>query len=282
MVLDRVLEDPHRVRALVAAGGPYRFQTRPGSLVWPTWRTEWASDGVVHLADAGDLFTHAGFVAAAAQMCGSDDVEPRSLYVNISTPCMGQPVSHTDLPQFRGVDSSDVPEWFLQVMGASRLFEDARITTVTAVSWFHLGPRGYYRYWPEGRDAPSVRHERMWNTAVVGDNDFMHHKVERIGDPDAGPPQGLSAAALLRHDPSGWWIDDGGELARYRDDEVRVSLSWTARVHDGSTAVIEPGVVWDRIGPLVADDLAARSLEELFGDDARHYLVDRWPGFLPG
>lgn len=283
IVLDHVLDDPDRVRRLVHAGGPYRFQDRPGSLVWPTWRTNWAEGGSIVVADAADLLHHPGFIAAAAAMCGSDEVEPRSVYVNIGTPCMGQPVSHTDLPQFRGVDTADAPEWFLQVMGASRLFEDARITTVTAVSWFHAGERGFYRYWPRGRDHDSIRHEVMWNTAVVGDNDFMHHKVERIGEPGEGPPEGLTAASTLHCDGEGWWVeDDGTVLARYRDDQVRVSLSWTARVHDGSSATIDANDVWTRMGPLVVNDLPATSLADLFGDEARHYLVDRWPGFLPG
>ncbi len=65
------------------------------------------------------------------------------------------------------------------------------------MAWFYTGERGFFRYWPDGRDAPSVRHDNVWNTAVVGDNDFMHHQVERVGPVDAERIDGLTIDAAL-------------------------------------------------------------------------------------
>ncbi len=78
-----------------------------------------------------------------------------------------------------------------------------RENIATAVCWFHRGDRGHFRYWPDGRDAPSVRHEHIRNTGVVGDNDFMHHRVEKVGQPAAALVAGLSIDSLLECDETG-------------------------------------------------------------------------------
>ena len=84
--------------------------------------------------------------------------------MNLTTPSGGQTVSHTDIPEFRGVDRHNAESWFLQAMDASGLFEEERITSITA---------------------------------VVGDNDFMHHKVERTGAPGVKAPARLSIDSTL-------------------------------------------------------------------------------------
>ena len=169
-------------------------------------------------------------------------------------------------------------------MGASGLFEPERITTITAVAWFHTGELGFFRYWPMGRDQESVQHEDMWNTAVVGDNDFMHHKVERTGPRDMKPPAEMTMDTFLDHDGDDWIIvEDGRTLDRYGDEHVRLSLSWRAKVveRDTSADPITLDDVLARFADQVGDDFAASSTDELFTEAARDQLVARWPGFRP-
>ncbi len=253
VLVEPLLDDPDRVRELARNNGPFYQPGRylvdsavadaagagakktdvvvPKGIVGPVFRGDWSTDGTTHLAGTEDLLTLPGFVDNAKAMCGTDVVVPEQVFVNLTAPSGGQPFSHVDIPVFLGVDRSNAPGWLLIAMGASRLFEAERTTIITAVSWFYEGERGYFRYWPNGRDAESVRHEAMFNTAVVGDNDFMHHKVERTGPQGARGPEGMTIDSILDFDGTQWVItDDGIELARYDEAEIRLSLSWKARV----------------------------------------------------
>lgn len=313
-----VVDDPDAIRAMARANGPYFMPARylvrssaaaaasddeaaadkvPAGLIGPTFRGDWAFGGEVLVDGAAPLLHHDGFLAAAAEMCGSDVIEPEQVFVNLTGPSGGQPFSHVDIPEFVGVDRTNAPGWLLQAMGSSRLFEDARITIITAVAWFHSGERGYFRYWPAGRDADSVRHEDMWNTAVVGDNDFMHHKVERTGSRDQTPPAGMTIDTHLDHDGDRWCIvDDGVTLATYGDDDIRLSLSWKAKVYDSAEAraAAQAGdarltldVVAERFADALArgDQIAAGALEsvdDLLSDRIRAELSTRWSGYVAG
>lgn len=280
--IGHVADDPEAVRELVRRNGPYFFPDRPGGLVWPTWHAQWASNGRLHLEGARELFESATFLDAAREMCGTESVTPRSLYVNLGTPFIAQPVSHTDMPEFRGVDEQIAPGWFLQSMGASGLFEDARIEVVTAVSWFFRGEHGGFRYWPGGRGEDSVLQADTWNTAVMGDNNFMHHKVEKIGPAGIQSPRSMTSAATLDFEGEQWIIRQQGKvLEHYPDDQVRLSLSWTGRVEEDSTSAVTLDDVWARMAGAIGADFAASSVDELFSEPSRLQLHERWPGFLP-
>jgi len=282
IVIDHVVDDPESVRALARSSGPHLFPDRPGGFVWPTWHSQWATDGSVHLEPARPLFESSVFLAAATEMAGTDNVTPRGIYVNLGTPFVAQPVSHTDMPEFRGVDVSVAPQWFLQSMGASGLFEDARVEVVTAVSWFFDGEHGGFRYWPGGRGEPSVHHGSTWNTAVMGDNNFMHHKVEKIGPDDVRPSPAMTNDATLDFDGDSWVVEQNGEvLDRYADDLVRLSLSWTGWVDDGSTGTITIDDVFETMSTAIGPEFEAGSVDELFSEPTRLQLHKRWPGYLP-
>lgn len=280
--IDHVVDDPEAVRELARRNGPYVFPERPGGFVWPTWHTRWASGGELLLEGASSLLYHDAFVEAAARMCGSDRVVPEGVYVNVGTPWMAQPVMHTDLPLFRGIDEEEVPGWFLQSMGASRLFEAERINSITAVAWFFDGENGGFTCWPEGPTGERLQQTAMWNTAIVGDNDFMYHRVERIGPDGSTSPQGMTPATTIDHDGDRWIVVDGDSLlGSFDDDEVRLSISWKATVHDGDTAAITVEEAFRRVADTIGPHLAATSVEELFDEPARLQLMDCWPGFLP-
>ncbi len=308
VALPRVVDDPDRIRTLAERNGPYFMPGRylvggttanaasdgtilkhtdvPPGIVGPVWRGDWATDGEARIDGADELLHAAAFIEAAQQLFDAEVVVPEQLFVNLTGPRPGDPFSHTDIPEFIGLDRSNCPGWFLFAMGQSGQFEDVRHNIATAVCWFHRGSRGFFRYWPDGRDAPSVRHEDMWNTGVMGDNDFMHHQVERTGGEDAVPVEGLSIDSLLDHDGTDWVVtDEGAELGRLDDLDVRLSLSWKAKVYaDAASAeaarsgvgAISLADALDRLASVLGEPLAASGEDALSSGALRDQLRSRF------
>ena len=311
VALDRVVDDAARIRAMAEQNGPYFMPGRylvggitaqeassgqvlkhhnlPLGIVGPVWRGDWATHGQGHIEGAEDILHLPAFVDAAQRLFNAEVVVPEQLYVNLTGPMRGSSFSHTDIPEFVGIDRSNAPGWFLQAMGISGQFEDVRKNIATAVCWFHRGDRGFFRYWPNGRDAPSVRHENMWNTGVMGDNDFMHHQVERVGQPDAVPVEGLSIDSLLDFDGTEWVVtDEDNELGRLDDLNVRLSLSWKAKVYaDGASAqAAQSGVggidlpeALNRLTAVVNEPLAATGPEALSSPALRDQLTSLFTSY---
>ena len=307
VALEHVVDQPNLIRDIARNNGPYFMPARyliggetaadarkrkpkiikdaPAYLIGPTWRGDWAFDGEVLVEEAAFLLQHQGFINAAKQMFDAEIVVPEQVYVNLSTPMGAQPFSHVDIPEFKGVNRHNAPGWFLQAMGSSQFFEDVRISIVTAVAWFHQGERGFFRYWPEGRENDSIRHENMWNAAVVGDNDFMHHLVERNGPKNATPPEGMSINTELNHDGVSWKVlEQGEELASYSDLDVRLSLSWKAKVYSDKQTYENST---NGIGKIGINEAIGRFNQELgsnFSDlndnEFRQELSQRWSGYV--
>jgi hypothetical protein len=313
IVLDNVVDDGQILRDMAEANGPYwqpaRMLTTSGAasrvaddtdpdlavdprLVGPVFRGDWAF-GTPLVDGAEALMGHEGFITAAGRMYATDVVVPEQLYVNLTTPTARQGFSHTDIPEFRGLDRRNAPAWLLSAMGVSRLFEAERIHVVTAVAWFYRGEAGGLRYWPEGPDGPSVLQADTWNTAVVGDNDFMPHEVQRVGPRGGRPPEGMTIRSELTWDDGRWHIvDDGTVLATYDDDQVRLSLSWKAKVYadEDERARADSGadgVDLDEALARLAVDLAASAEPELLAGhdvdsaDLRDQLNRRYSAYAP-
>jgi hypothetical protein len=307
-VLDTVVTDGEAVRELARVNGPYwqpgRMLAASGAvrdtaegrddeleadpaLVGPVFRGDWAF-GEALIDGAHELLHHEAFIAAAGQMYDTDVVVPEQVYVNLTTPLGRSGFSHTDIPEFRGLDRSNAPAWLLSAMGVSRLFEAERIHIVTAVAWFYRGEAGGLRYWPEGMDGPSVLQADTWNTAVVGDNDFMPHEVQRVGPRGSAPPPGMTIRSELVHDDGRWHIVDRGEvLGTYEDDEVRLSLSWKAKVHASEDERVraESGAdgvdIAEALARLEADLDEPLAGHDLASADLRARLSRRYSAYAP-
>ncbi|MEM9202096.1 MAG: hypothetical protein AAGC53_10565 [Actinomycetota bacterium] len=310
VVLDTVVDDPESIRQMARDNGPYWQPGRTiatsksasavaandgddddtdfaNAMVGPTFRAQWAF-GEPMVDGAAELLQHEGFTAAARQMYGWELVVPEQVYVNLTTPIGRQGFSHTDIPEFRGVDRRNAPAWLLTAMGVSRLFENERIHIVTAVAWFYEGEAGGFRYWPEGKNGPSFLHTDTWNTAIVGDNDFMPHEVQRVGPRGSVKPEGMTLSSELLCDGADWHIVDRGTvLASYPDEAVRLSLSWKAKLYrdDAEQADAEAGVgitvdeAIKRLGQaLDPEPLAGDSVES---PALRAQLARRFSAYVP-
>ena len=251
ILVDPVFGDPDLVRRLVERQGPYapvqryfgnvaEYEASSGRgaaggrmLVAPNFRGDWAYDEPL-IEGVEPILHHEGFREAAGRLFGSSRVRPQIVYSNLTWQLpFDQGAGHTDVPAFRGFDRTRHPIWLLKAMGDSRLFEEERIRIATAVAWFYQGEDGGFTYWPQGPDAPPKVHEgRIYNTAMVGDNDRMFHRVRPVGARARGMLTDLTLDSRLTRQPDGGWrIEDGGRVcAELPYEELRISVSWKAMV----------------------------------------------------
>jgi hypothetical protein len=283
LVVDPVLEDAGLVRELVTRNGPYwpvqryfanaqemaalsddasgrRREAAPMS-VGPVFRGNWAFERPL-IEGIEPFLENPRLIDAACRLFGAAIVRPQIVYANLSLPMRSNDAGHTDVPAFRGVDRTRYPIWLLVTMGRSGLFERWRVRIATAVAWYYGGAGGEFTYWPEGPDRLSITRPASSNTAVVGDNDVMFHRVESIGrSEDRGKLGGMTLEAELGFAPDGSAsvIDLGRTLATYRFSEVRVSVSWKAVVFQDSAEA--------RLYDQHADDLKFEHVMDTFRSD---------------
>jgi hypothetical protein len=249
VIVEKVLEDPGLLRELVTANAPYwsiqryfRNATEMESLreggtsggemfVAPWFRGDWAYDAP--LVDGVEPFLDNPALrdAAAKVFGGAAQVRPQVVYVNCFAPIPAFDRGHVDVPAFRGIDRTAYPIWLLALMLRSGLFEAWRIPIATGVASYYAGPGGGLTYWPEGPERPPVRRPPLPNTAVVGDNDRMLHRVEAVGPEGTRFMKGLTLDTQLEWTGDAWAVTDGGRTRLELPFEaVRVSVSWKAQV----------------------------------------------------
>jgi hypothetical protein len=245
-------------------------------VVGPVFRGNWAYDRP--LVDGVEpIFANATLADAARRVFDAAIVRPQIVYANVTLPMPCGDGGHTDIPAFRGVDRTTVPVWLLVTMGRSGLFERWRVRIATAVAWFYEGEGGALTYWPDGPDAAPRTCAPATNTALVGDNDVMFHRVESVGGGDDDMVRGLTLDSELAYAGDGHWEarDAGRVLAREPWTRVRVSVSWKAlvfrdaedeRVHDQRRDEIALPDVLDTF----ARDMAARGTPVEMPSDPLH------------
>jgi hypothetical protein len=177
-------------------------------IVAPVFRGNWATEGVP-LPGLEPLFQHQPFIDAARRLFDAEIVRPQNVYVNLTWQLpFPQGKGHTDVPAFRGFDRSRYPITFLSADGG-------------------------FEYWQQGPDRPPIVHEgAIDNTCIVGDNDFMWHRVRPTGRVEDGMLQLTLNSELVRHGAEWAIVDDGRTLASFPRQRLRVSVSWKAIVFE--------------------------------------------------
>lgn len=279
--IDRLLDDPHAVRPLIERHAPYApvqryFSDRAeyrqssgqgaGDLIAPNFRGDWAYD--VPLVEGAELFLDHGVLReAAAKLFDTPHVRPQIVYTNLTWQLpFHQGAGHTDVPAFRGIDRTVYPIWFLSIMGHSGLFEEERIRIATAVAWFYEGKDGGFEYWPDGKDgAPRIHEGEIFNTAIMGDNDRMFHRVMPVGRREDGLVTDMTLDTRLAHRGGEAWeiVEDGRRLATFSYPKLRISVSWKAQVFRDEA---ERRAVDEHTADLSFDDVMTRFHDDL---DAR-------------
>ncbi len=297
--LERVLDDPALIRDLTEANAPYEPVQRyfasleeqralggrepeKGSpaagemFVAPLFRGDWAYDRPT-VEGVEPLLHNKRFVDAAQRLFDGSVVRPQIDYINLGVPMPLYDGGHTDIPAFRGIDRTRYPVWLLAIMGRSGLFEHWRVRIATAVSWWYEGEGGEFTYWPAGPDAAPTQIRSAPNTAVVGDNDFMFHRVERVGPPDVEWVRGLTLDSVLEPSSGGEWVVREGsrELTRLPYEAIRISVSWKAQVFsDEEEAALmdehRDDLTLDDVWRILGNDLGARGAQVEPPDDPLH------------
>jgi len=101
------------------------------------------------------------------------------------------------------------------------------------VAVFFKNKDGGFEYLPDGPGAPSKIHEGdIFNTAVMGDNDRMFHRVRPVGRPEDGLLPNMTLDTRLEHLGGDDWriADDEATRASFSYDSLRISVSWKAQV----------------------------------------------------
>ncbi len=283
--LEHALDEPGRVRELIEQTAPHlpvqryfksaaemRSQSGSGEagamLIAPNFRGDWFTHDI-QVEGVAPILENPNFIEAAGKLFGSELVQPCNVYSNITWQLpFDQGQGHTDVPAFLGIDRTQFPTWFLSAMGHSGLFEEERVDIATAVAWFYEGGDGGFTCWPDGPDQPPRVHEgNIFNTAFVGDNDRMYHRVRPVGVRDDGMLMGMSLDTTLEHDGGNRWAirQDGETRAEIDWSALRISVSWKAyvyrdakqrRAHQEGRGGLDLDAVLDRF----FDDLRSREI----------------------
>ena len=119
--------------------------------------------------------------------------------------------------------------WFRVYWGAF-----AVLLMVLAYALWVRGRDGGFTYWPDGPDRPPRVHEgELFNTAILGDNDRMYHRVRPVGRRRDGMLGGMTLDARLEHDGGDAWAirQNGATRASMEFSALRISVSWKAYVY---------------------------------------------------
>ena len=247
VVIDRLLDDPGLVPRLVEQHQPYypvqryfrnatEYASSTGSdqmVIAPNFRGDWAYDAPL-VEGVEPILHHEALCDAARRVFDAQIARPQQVYCNLTWQLpFPQGPGHTDVPAFRGVDRTRYPVQLLSVMGHSGLFERYRVYIATAVAWFYKGRDGGFEYWPDGPQGPAKLHEGdIDNTAIVGDNDFMYHRVRPVGRRQDGLPGPMTLETRLARRGGDQWelVENGVVLGEPTFDDLRISISWKANV----------------------------------------------------
>ena len=266
-----------RCREFAASLDAYKDAARNGSpdavgvmvddelMTMPIYRGDWASSRAVHIDGVESVLHNERLIEAAQQVFDAEVVRPLIVFSNLTAPDAAEPQAHrrAHVPRRRAFAvprRGSSARW-----PTSGLFERWRVKVATAVAWYYDGPNGGFSYWPDGGAAPEVTIEPPSNTAVVGDNDFMYHRVEAVGD---GRFAMVPIDSLLSFDAAArrWRITKGDrDFGDFGRDDIRISISWKAECfHDAEEARVFDehldDITFDQVLATWQADCAARGI----------------------
>ena len=232
---------------------------------------------------------HEGFVEAAREIFGRPVIEPAICFANLMLP--GQELAlHTDVGEFRGANRKTTPQWLIVAMHHSGLFDQWRMPVATGVAWFHDCAGGEFVFYPDGADGEPRAHSVRHNTALLLDTDSVFHGVDRVDAAGGDLPPLQPGQELVFAGDRKWVVVDGAEeIARYRWDDLRFSVSWKAycftdeeereawRGHSDDLAI--EAIVERFVADMRERDLVGEDVE--VGPDLGRLIIDTYIRFPP-
>jgi hypothetical protein len=215
----------------------------------------------VRVAGIEPFLKHSQMRAAAHEISGGEEIVPAIVYANLLIP--GQELAiHTDVPEFRGANRKNAPQWLLVCMLLSELFDRWRIPILTCVSWFGAARGGAFTFYPGGSKGPREAIPAKHNSAILIDTDNVFHGVERVAHelPDL-PVIGPGTRLHFLGDESWELRNKDRILATYAWPEIRYSISWKGYCFQDAAE----RAVWETH----SDDLRLDDVLEVFEQDLR-------------
>lgn len=183
-----------------------------------------------------DCFYNSRFLDLVRDYWGAQYARPTHMLFNLCGPHHSGLNSHLDAVSFRGITIENTPVWLQNVMGRSGLFTEHLVKMAQVIAWWYLGENGTFTYWPDGPLGEPKRLEHpLWNKGVVVQNELMFHRGDPVGRPDERDIVGLKHRSVMGYDSDAddWTITtDGDVIRRYRPDEMRLLVHWSAEVYE--------------------------------------------------
>ena len=183
-----------------------------------------------------DCFYNHAFLDLVRDHWGVGLARPTHMLFNLCGPHHSGLNAHLDAVQFRGIRLESTPVWLQNVMGKSGLFRDHLVKTAQIITWWYRGENGTFTYWPRGpHEPPEVLGHPLWNKGVVVQNEMMFHRGDPVGRPEERDIPGLRHRSLLDYDTAhdDWTVTTDGEVVRrYRPEEMRLLVHWSAELFD--------------------------------------------------
>ena len=193
-------------------------------------------DSVCLYSELNDCFYNDRFLEFVRDYWGAKYAKPTLMLFNLCGPHQSGLNPHIDAVTFRGVRIENSPVWLQNVMGKSGLFREHLVKMAQVITWWYLGENGTFTYWPDGPlGQPSRLEHPLWNKGVVVQNEAMFHRGDPVGRPDEREMPGLKHRSTI-----GWeeardeWVvtTDSEPIRRYRPDEMRLLVHWSAQVYE--------------------------------------------------
>jgi hypothetical protein len=182
-----------------------------------------------------DCYYNSAFLQLVRNYWGAAYARPTLMLFNLSGPHQSSTNAHLDAVTFRGIRIENAPVWLQNVMGRSGLFTDYLVKMAQVITWWYRGENGTFTYWPDGPLGEPKRLEHpLWNKGVVVQNEMMFHRGDPVGRPEDRDTPGLKHRSLIGYDAhqDDWAITtDGAVVRRYRPEEMRLLVHWSAEVY---------------------------------------------------
>lgn len=183
-----------------------------------------------------DCYYNSRFLQLVRDYWGARYARPTLMLFNLCGPHHSGLNAHLDAVTFRGIRIENSPVWLQNVMGRSGLFTEYLVKMAQVITWWYRGENGTFTYWPDGPLGQPKRLEHpLWNKGVVVQNEMMFHRGDPVGRPDERDIPGLKHRSLLGYDADhdDWVITTDGEvIRRYRPDQMRLLVHWSAEVYE--------------------------------------------------
>ena len=243
------------------------------------FRGFYGQNSVCFHPEIGDIFYSSRFLEEVKSYWSAEYAKPTMMLFNICGAHQSGLSPHLDATTFRGVRYENSPVWLQNIMAKSGLFNDYLVKMAQVITWWYRGDVGGFTYWPDGPLAPPRTIDApMWNRGVVVQNEAMFHRGDPVGHPEERAVPGLKHRSRFAYDAGAddWVITtDDTVVRRYRPDEIRFLVHWSAEVYrdlDEVKKVMDhtDDLTHERVIDVLVDDMRARGLTVAAPTDPFH------------